>query len=108
MESEGYAGVLIFIRITENNLTEVHFTKDDLLERLFSPANLNKAYKQVVSNGGSGVVDKMEMEEFLSSLKLHKDELVRSLMDGNYHPYPVLRVEIPKKNGKKRQLGILS
>ena len=105
-ESEGYVGVQTFIGITENNLTEVHFTKDDLLERILSPANLNKAYKQVLSNGGSGGVDKMETEELLPFLKLHKDKLVTSLMAGNYHPNPVRRVEIPKDNGKKRQLGI--
>jgi Retron-type reverse transcriptase len=92
--------------ITENNLTEVHFTKDDLLERILSPDNLNKAYKQVVSNGGRGGVDNMETEEFLSYLKLHKDELVRSLIDGNYHPNSVLRVEISKENDKKRQHAI--
>ena len=84
----------------------MNFTKDDLLERILSPANLNKAYKQVLSNGGSGGVDKMETEELLPFLKLHKDKLVTSLMDGNYHPNPVRRVEIPKDNGKKRQLGI--
>lgn len=105
-ESEGYVGVQTFMGITENNLTEVHFTKDDLLERILSPANLNKAYKQVLSNGGCGGVDNMDTEELLPYLKLHKDELVTSLMDGNYHPNPVLRVEIPKDNGKKRQLGI--
>lgn len=105
-ESEGYVGVQTFIGITENNLTEVHFTKDDLLEGILSPANLNKAYKQVVSNGGSGGVDNMETEDLLPFLKLHKDELVTSLMNGDYHPNPVRRVEIPKDNGKKRQLGI--
>jgi len=43
-ESEDYAGVQTFIGITENNLTEVYFTKDDLLERILLPANQNKAY----------------------------------------------------------------
>ena len=105
-ESEGYVGVQTFIGITENNFTEVHFTKDDLLERILLPANLNKAYKQVASNGGSGGVDNMGTEELLSFLKLYKDELITSLMNGDYHPNPVRRVEIPKENGKMRQLGI--
>ena len=85
---------------------EVQFTKDALLERVVSPANLNRAYKQVVSNGGSGGVDKMETEDLLPYLKLHKDELINSLLDGSYRPNPVRRVEIPKDGGKKRQLGI--
>lgn len=105
-ESESYAGVQTFIGITENHLVEVPFTKDDLLERILSPANMNRAYKQVVSNGGSGGVDKMETEDLLPYLKLHKCELVNSLLDGIYRPNPVLRVEIPKDGGKKRQLGI--
>jgi RNA-directed DNA polymerase len=53
-ESEGTVGVQTFIGITENHLVEVQFTKDDLLERILSADNLNRAYKQVVSNSGSG------------------------------------------------------
>lgn len=105
-ESESYAGVQTFIGITENNLVEVQFTKDDLFERILSTANMNRAYKQVMSNGGSGGVDKMETGGMLAYLKLHKDELTTSLQDGSYRPNPVLRVEIPKENGNKRQLGI--
>ncbi len=105
-ESESYTGVQTFMGITENNLTEVQFAKEDLLERILSAANLNKAYKQVVSNGGSGGVDKMETEDLLSYLRIHKDNLIISLKDGSYCPNPVRRVEIPKGNGKKRPLGI--
>lgn len=74
----------------------MHFTKEDLLERILSPINLNKAYKQVFLNGGSEGVDKIEIEELLPFLKLHKDEQVKSLMDGNYNPNLVRRVEIPE------------
>ncbi|MDR0536627.1 MAG: group II intron reverse transcriptase/maturase, partial [Tannerellaceae bacterium] len=45
MESESNAGVQTFIGITENHLVEVQFTKDDLLERIVSPSNMNRAYK---------------------------------------------------------------
>lgn len=92
--------------ITENNLTEVQFAKEDLLERILSAANLNKAYKRVISNGGSGGVDKMETEDLLSYLRIHKDSLIISLKDGKYRPNPVRRVEIRKGNGKMRPLGI--
>ncbi len=105
-ENEGYVGVQTFMGITENHLMEVRFTKEDLLERIISPSNLNLAYKQVRANGGSGGVDKMETEDLLPYLKAHKDSLIDSLMDGSYHPNPVRRVEIPKENGKTRQLGI--
>ena len=38
-ESEGYLGVQTYIGIIENNLTEVRFTTDDLLEQILSPLN---------------------------------------------------------------------
>ncbi len=105
-ESENYRGVQTFIGITENNLTEVCFTADDLLEQMLSPQNMNKSYKQVVSNKGSGGVDGMETGDLLRWLHQHKEELVVSIVQGKYHPNPVRRVEIPKDGGKKRQLGI--
>lgn len=105
-ESDDNVGVQTFMGITENNLVEVHFEKENLLERILSPPNLNLAYKQVLSNGGKGGVDSMNTEELLPYLRLHKDELIASLMDGSYLPNPVRRVEIPKDNGRNRQLGI--
>lgn len=105
-ESEGYGGVQTFLGITENNLTEVRFTGDALLEQILSADNLNKAYKQVVSNHGRGGVDGMETGELLPWLRLHKEELLLAISQGKYRPNPVLRVEIPKNDGKKRQLGI--
>lgn len=35
--SESYAGVQTFMGITENNLIEVRFGGDDLMERIVSP-----------------------------------------------------------------------
>ena len=67
---------------------------------------MNLAYRRVVGNAGSGGIDGMEVRELLPYLLSHKDELVRSLLDGKYRPNPVRRVEIPKDNGKKRPLGI--
>lgn len=103
--SEGYPGVQTFIGITENNLTEVHFTPEDLLEQIISPRNMNKAYQQVVSNKGKGGIDGMETDELLSWLHQHKETLLNELITGKYRPHPVRRVCIPKENGK-RQLGI--
>lgn len=107
-ECECYDGVQTVIGIAENHLVEVNFTTEHLMEYIFSPGNLNNAYLQVKRNAGAGGVDKMEVEDILPYLRQHKDELIKSLMQGTYRPNPVRRVEIPKDDGKKRQLGIPS
>lgn len=105
-ESEWYEGVQTFMWMTEDNIVEVPFDKEHLLETILSPLNLNKAYKAVVRNNGSGGIDKMSCEQLFPWLKSHKAELTSSLQSGTYCPNPVRRVEIPKDNGKKRLLGI--
>jgi retron-type reverse transcriptase len=104
--SDGYQGVQTFMGIAENNLAEVQQTKDSLLERILSPGNLNKAYKQVKSNKGSGGVDGMQTDELLSWLLSNKEKLIHSIVSGKYLPNPARRVEIPKEGGKKRLPGI--
>jgi group II intron reverse transcriptase/maturase len=84
----------------------VQFTEGQLLEHILSPKNLNAAYKQVVSNQGSSGIDGMITQELRKWLEVHQEELLRQLYSGTYHPAPVRRVEIPKDNGKRRQLGI--
>lgn len=105
-EREGYDRALTEKRITENNITDADRGVNDLLEQILEPSNLNKAYKQVKKKKGSHGVDKMEVEHLLQYLKNNGDELRKSILEGKYRPKPVLRVEIPKDNGKKRQLGI--
>jgi RNA-directed DNA polymerase len=104
-EPEGYAGGQTFIWITENNLTNADKPEYGLLEQILSPSNLNRAYKRVRSNKGSGGVDKMEVESLKDYLVSNKDQLIQSILDGKYRPNPVQRVEIPKEKGK-RKLGI--
>ena len=67
---------------------------------------VNRAYRQVKANKGSGGIDRMEVDQFLQYLREHKDELIESLLGGGYRPNPVRRVEIPKDGGKTRHLGI--
>jgi len=73
---------------------------------ILSPQNLNKAYKQVKSNKGSGGIDGLGVDKLLPYLVEHKESLLQSIAKGSYQPNPVRRVEIPKEGGKKRQLGI--
>jgi RNA-directed DNA polymerase len=105
-EPEDAIGVQTFLWITENNPTSLEQSGYGLLEQILSPANLNAAYKRVVSNGGAGGVDEMEVGSLKDYLIEHKEELVRSVLGGKYRPNPVRRVEIPKEGGKSRSLGI--
>ena len=104
-EPEGYAGGQTYIWMTENNLTNTDKPEYGLLEHILSPTNLNRAYKRVRSNRGSGGIDKMEVESLRDYLVTNKEKLIHSLLDGSYRPNPVRRVEIPKEKGK-RSLGI--
>jgi group II intron reverse transcriptase/maturase len=78
----------------------------ELLEEILSKENLNEAYKRVYANKGASGVDGVSVEELHEHLRVHKTELLDSIRSRKYKPQPVRRVEIPKDNGKKRQLGI--
>jgi RNA-directed DNA polymerase len=105
-EPENYVGAQTSMWITENNLTSLAQTGYGLLEHILSPANLNNAYKRVLQNKGAGGIDEMQVESLKDYLIKEKDELIASILAGRYRPNPVRRVEIPKENGKQRQLGI--
>jgi len=105
-EHEGYAGVHSSARITENNITNTDLSKEILLEEIVGRDNMNNAYKRVKSNKGAHGVDGMKVDELLQHLKENGDQLRQSILDGKYRPNPVRRVEIPKDDGKKRNLGI--
>jgi len=105
-EPEGYAAGQTYMRIAENNITNAEQPSYGMLEQILSPTNMNRAYKKVKSNKGSGGVDKMEVESLKDYLVVHKDELIQSILGGTYRPNPVRRVEIPKENGKMRMLGV--
>lgn len=105
-ERKEYAEVCVSPRMTETDITNANVQTERLLEKILTPENLNKAYKQVKKNKGAGGVDGMTVEQLLPYLSAHKEELLQSIWDGSYRPKPVRRVEIPKENGKIRKLGI--
>ena len=104
--TENKLGGQTFMGMTENNFTNIEQANYGLLEMILSPLNLNKAYKQVKSNQGSGGVDGLGVDELLPYLHKHKEELIQLIINGRYKPNPVRRVEIPKTSGKTRLLGI--
>ena len=80
----------------------------DLMEKVCNPVNLNRAYKRVKANKGAPGVDGIIVEALGEYIRIHKEQLIQSLMDGSYKPQPVRRVMIPKPGGGERQLGIPS
>ena len=78
----------------------------ELLEKVLSKDNLNKAYKQVYKNKGSSGVDGVTVEELFSYIREHQEKILWEIRNRKYKPQPVRRVYIPKENGKMRKLGI--
>lgn len=64
------------------------------------------AYKSVKANRGAGGIDGVDFEKFEENLSDNLYKLWNRMASGSYYPQPVKGVEIPKKNGKKRLLGI--
>ena len=81
-------------------------TDMELLEKVLSKENLNKAYKQVYKNKGASGVDGVTTDELFAYIKEHKEEILWQIRNRKYKPQPVRRVYIQKENGKMRKLGI--
>lgn len=78
-----------------------------LYDRIFRPDILWRAWMEVKRNGGSAGIDGVTIEDvenrgegqFLATIE-------SDLRAGCYRPQPVLRVYIPKPDGRQRPLGI--
>ncbi len=64
------------------------------------------AYRRVKQNRGSAGIDDIDLEKFEEDSRNHLYRLWNRMSSGSYMPSPVLLVEIPKKGGGKRPLGI--
>lgn len=78
-----------------------------LYRYLFSEEMFAVAYQRIYAKQGNmtpgtdgKTIDEMSLERI--------EKLILSLKDESYQPHPARRVYIPKKNGKKRPLGIPS
>ena len=106
-EQKEYAEVFDYSKITEKSGVITDYWTDNLLELILRKENLNKAYKKVKSNKGSGGIDGMQVDELLSYLRENQKTLIQEIKDGKYKPNPVRRVEIPKETkGEYRKLGV--
>lgn len=64
------------------------------------------AYKRVKANNGGEGVDAVSMKDFDANRSKHLYKLWNRMASGSYYPPPVREVEIPKKDGEFRKLGI--
>jgi RNA-directed DNA polymerase len=65
-----------------------------------------EAYKKVRANQGSAGIDGLSMDEFDTNRVKHLYKLWNRMASGSYYPPAVKEVEIPKKDGNVRKLGI--
>jgi RNA-directed DNA polymerase len=80
---------------------------EQLLEAVVERKNMWLALKQVERNSGAAGVDNMTVEQLRTYLREHWLRIKKELLAGSYQPQPVLKVEIPKPDGKgMRMLGI--
>ncbi len=106
-EQKEYAEVFDYSKITEKSGVITDYWTDNLLDLILRKENLNKAYKQVKANKGSGGIDGMQVDELLPYLRENQETLIQKIRDGRYKPNPVRRVEIPKETkGEFRKLGV--
>jgi RNA-directed DNA polymerase len=77
-----------------------------LIHKVWDEKNLEKAWKSVKANKGNAGIDRITIEQFEQDLSQNLAEIQRLLREKRYEPSPVLRVLIPKENGKMRKLGI--
>lgn len=66
-----------------------------------------QAYAKVSANKGA-LTKGVDESTFDGMSRKRIDGIIERLKDGSYQPQPVRRVYIPKKNGKKRPLGVPS
>jgi RNA-directed DNA polymerase len=77
-----------------------------MLEKILDRRNVEKALKQVIANKGVGGIDDMQLDALRPFINSHYQQLRSSILEGNYKPQAVMKVEIPKLPTGKRMLGI--
>ena len=78
----------------------------EILEQILTKENLNKAYKKVKANKGAPGVDGVSVDDVYQQIVENKNQILNQIRKRKYTPQPVRRVQIPKENGKMRNLGI--
>ena len=97
------------VRVSEGWLSsckESRSSSQKMMDQIASLSNLSRACSHVISKGGTGGIDGMEVEGLRKWFPEHVYQLRERLLSGSYQAQPVLGVQLPKAGGGYRQLGI--
>ncbi|MCA9122655.1 MAG: hypothetical protein KDB11_20845 [Planctomycetales bacterium] len=75
---------------------------DALMELIFAPRNLERAWRQVKRNRGAPGPDGMRIKHFEAWARENWPAVRQQLLDGTYRPAPVRRKTILKEGGGER------
>lgn len=106
LEARGNERVQSVSTALENRRNDETAYANNLLEEILAGANMKRAHESVVRNKGKHGIDGMRVDELLPYLIENWSQLKEDILEGNYKPKPVRRVEIPKPDGGVRLLGI--
>ncbi len=77
-----------------------------LIDKVYAPSNLWKAWCKVAANDGAPGVDGVTVTHYEENVEQRLHHLSLDLRSKTYRPKPVRRVYIPKAGGGRRPLGI--
>lgn len=77
-----------------------------MLEEILDIRNVQRAFRRVTANKGTGGIDGMQTDELRDYLNTNWQTLRTNILEGSYRPQAVRKVEIPKAGGGVRMLGI--
>src|SRR5262245_30300136 len=88
------------------NVNALSIDTKTFFERLTDIGQLREAWLSVKANKGAPGIDMQTVDEFYANSYEELQKLQQELKSWKYQPQPVRRVEIPKRDGGVRQLGI--
>ena len=80
--------------------------RDWLMSQVVERGNMQRAYSRVMKNRGAPGIDGMRCEDLKDWLKANWPRVKEALLEGNYQPQAVRKVDIPKPQGGVRTLGV--
>ncbi len=78
------------------------------MNEIFNVANLRQAWERTLESDGCAGADGVSLEWFADNIEEELELLSRELSSGTYQPLPLTRFFVPKADGGKRPLCVLT